>query len=65
MVAVHQFDYLMMQNLEHLHTVVDACNLSPFRSRGADFTRVREWFLDDLQKHARQVSGRVNRSLLG
>ena len=34
---------------------MDACNLSPFRSRGADFTRVRECYLDDLQKHARQT----------
>ena len=49
-VLIDQFDYLMMQNLDHLHTIMDACNLSPFRSRGADFTRVREHFLDNLQK---------------
>jgi hypothetical protein len=52
---IDQFDYLMQQNLDHLHTILDACNLSPFKSRGADFTRVRESFLDDLQKSARQT----------
>ena len=60
--VVDQLDYLLMQNPDHLLTVVDACNQSPFRSRGADFTRVRECFLDNLQKYARQtvvVSGRA------
>ena len=45
---------LGLQNFDHMSTVLDALNHAPIRSRGADFTRVREYFLDGHQRVFRQ-----------
>jgi hypothetical protein len=50
-----QLDYLLMQNPDHLDAVVAAANLAPLRPRGADFARVREAFLDGVQRHLRHT----------
>lgn len=49
-VVIDQLDYHMMQNFDHMGIVLEAINLAPMKSRGADFTRLREYFLDNNQK---------------
>jgi hypothetical protein len=39
-----------MQNFDHMVTLLEALNLAPYKPRGADFTRLREYFLDNNQK---------------
>ncbi|CAI5718174.1 unnamed protein product [Hyaloperonospora brassicae] len=46
---------MMMQNLEHLRTVLRAANMQPKEAPNADFARVREWNLAFLASYFRQT----------
>jgi U3 small nucleolar RNA-associated protein 25 len=54
-IYVHQADVLMMQNWDHVEYVLKYCNKIPRENRGADFNRIRPYFLDDLAQSHRQI----------
>jgi len=50
-----QSEIFMMQNWDHILSILDDIHKQPQESRGVDFSRVRLWTLDGLNKYYRQT----------
>lgn len=50
----HQSDVLLMQNWDHMGTIIERLNQQPKKSKGIDFSRVRNYLLSSQAVHRRQ-----------
>jgi U3 small nucleolar RNA-associated protein 25 len=55
-VIVDQCDVLMMQNWDHVQYIFQRLNQLPKKPHGADFSRIRNWYLNDHSKYYRCVT---------
>lgn len=55
MVIVDQCETLLMQNWDHLEFIFQRLNQVPKKPRETDFSRTRQWYLDDQMKYYRQT----------
>jgi Protein of unknown function (DUF1253). len=54
-VIAHHCDVLMMQNWDHMTTVMDRLNRQPKKNTGIDFSRVRNYLLSGQASRWRQI----------
>lgn len=52
---IDQADVMTMQNLEHLEFVLNHVNKIPKEAHDADFSRIKQWYLDGLAPYLRQT----------
>lgn len=65
---VYGMDMIMMQNIDHLFGIVENCNKTISKDRNTDFSRLREYYLNDFQRYMRQtifIGSILSSNLLG
>jgi U3 small nucleolar RNA-associated protein 25 len=55
LLVADQLDVMLMQNWEHVDFVMQHMNKIPKEAHGADFSRIKQWYLDSLSPYLRQT----------